>query len=82
MDLYLGKFTIPVSGMYLTDELLFAVCCDCPVTVALQLFNTLAVLLLVPVFDKVIYPALQTRGFRLRMLTKIGAVCRTCDAPR
>ena len=40
---------------------------------ALNLFDTIAILSLVPVFDGYLYPALKRRGFALTMLQKIGA---------
>jgi hypothetical protein len=41
---------------------------------ALNCFDTLSILLLVPVFDGVIYPYCKRQGYQLSMLTKIGAL--------
>ena len=40
--------------------------------VALNMFDTLAILMLLPVFDQGIYPYFKARGMPLSMLTKIG----------
>jgi dipeptide/tripeptide permease len=40
--------------------------------VALNLFDTLAIVLLVPVFDRILYPNLKAKGIKLTMLKKIG----------
>ena len=39
---------------------------------ALNMFDTAIILLLVPVFDTLVYPALKKIGFPLSMLQKIG----------
>jgi dipeptide/tripeptide permease len=39
---------------------------------ALNIFDTLAILILVPLFDAYIYPTLKKRGYSCSMLTKIG----------
>jgi hypothetical protein len=39
---------------------------------ALNLFDTVAILLLVPVFDGYVYPFLKSRGYALTMLSKIS----------
>ena len=39
---------------------------------ALNLFDSLAILLLVPVFDRVIYPKVAATGLQITLLRKIG----------
>ena len=39
---------------------------------SLNVFDTVAVLVLIPVFDNWLYPHLRRRGFPLTMLAKIG----------
>jgi peptide/histidine transporter 3/4 len=39
---------------------------------AMNMFNNVAILILVPLTDQVIYPKLKEKGFKLSMLTKIG----------
>lgn len=39
---------------------------------ALNIFDTLAILVLVPLFDAYVYPAVKKRGYSCSMLTKIG----------
>ena len=39
---------------------------------ALNIFDTLAILVLVPFFDAYVYPAIKKRGYKCNMLTKIG----------
>jgi hypothetical protein len=41
---------------------------------AIQMFNTLGVLVMVPVFDNYIYPTLDDRGVSLTLLKKMGTV--------
>ncbi len=49
---------------------------DVPVS-ALNAFDTIAILLLVPVFDKLVYPYLKSVGYPLSMLQKMGELrCR------
>jgi hypothetical protein len=40
---------------------------------ALTMFDTLAILCLVPIFDQYIYPGFRSRGRPLSMLVRIGA---------
>lgn len=42
---------------------------------ALNSFDTIAILCLVPVFDKVVYPYMKQKGMPLTMLQKIGKFC-------
>lgn len=44
---------------------------------ALNLFDTLAIVLLVPVFDRVLYPRLKSHNINFTMLRKIGSFVRT-----
>jgi hypothetical protein len=39
---------------------------------ALNSFDTIAIILLVPVFDQLVYPFCKRKGFQLTMLKKIG----------
>lgn len=44
---------------------------------ALNIFNTVAIILLVPLFDSYFYPMLKSRGYSVTMLRKMGGYCHS-----
>lgn len=54
--------------------LLVSLCRHPSACAALNMFDTLAILLLLPVFDQGIYPYCKRKGMPLSMLAKIGTI--------
>ncbi len=73
MNLRAGNSVIPISSEWCFSQLWWIEswlrCCALP---ALQVFDTLAILALVPLFDQILYPLLKKYKFNMSMLSKIG----------
>ena len=73
MNLRAGNSVIPISSKWCFNQQWFIEswlrCCS---LLALQVFDTVAILALVPLFDQILYPLLKKNKFNMSMLSKIG----------